>query len=146
MKKKNNAVDAGSFEKLTSTGKFRLLYAKSKEKDEGTPYLTAILVAIVVGISGVVTTVFLRPDFDILVVSVVIFGFLTPTTTSLLALLKTQETNEQTQETHLLVNSALDAAIENATKAAKEEGVREGVDRANTRTDELAATAAKAGG
>jgi len=134
--------DENGFDKLSDTAKFRVLYAKSKLKpnqDSSTPYLAAVIISLLIGIAGVATVVAIRPDFDILVVAGVIFAFLTPTTTSLLALMKTQETNEQAKETHLSVNSRLDAFIQNAANAARAEGVKEGTIQANIRTDELLA-------
>ena len=133
--------DDNGFDKLSDTAKFRLLYAKSKLKpndNSHAPYLAATVISLLIGIAGVATVVSLRPDFDILVVAGVIFAFLTPTTTSLLALMKTQETNEQAKETHLSVNSRLDAFIQNASSVARAEGVKEGEQQANLRTDELA--------
>jgi hypothetical protein len=133
--------DENGFEEMSDSQKFKTLYAKSKRKqpkDPNTPYLMATVISLLIGIVGVVMVVTLRPDFDILVVAGVIFAFLTPTTTSLLALMKTQETNEQAKETHLSVNSRLDAFIVSASNAARAEGVKEGEKAANLRTDELA--------
>lgn len=129
-----------TLDQLSETDKFRAMYAKVHQpaKDKSTPYLAAVLVMLVVGIMGVVTIVSIRPDFDILVVAGVIFAFLTPTTTSILALLKTQETNEQAIETHLSVNSRLDAFIKQAELVARAAGVVEGEEKANLRTDSLA--------
>lgn len=128
-----------TLEELSETDKFKLMLIKTQgvKKDPSTPYLTAVITALVVGIAGVVLIVTLRPDFDILVVAGIVFAFLTPTTTSLLALLKTQETNEQAKETHLSVNSRLDAFIKQAEQAARAEGVMQGEERANLRTDQL---------
>lgn len=134
-----------TLDQLSDTDKFRAMYTKVHQpvKDKSTPYLAAVLVMLVVGIMGVVTIVSIRPDFDILVVAGVIFAFLTPTTTSILALLKTQETNEQAIETHLSVNSRLDTFIKQAELVARAAGVVEGEEKANLRTDSLADNLAK---
>jgi hypothetical protein len=142
---------------LTDTGRFRKLYTKSMRgnntvrhigpSDTG-KYLTAILGSLVIGIGGVALLIWLRPDYDPLLVAGVIFAFLTPTTTSLLSFFKAseakeqaQETAEQATETHLSVNSRLDAFIRQAAALARAEGLSEGEEigrnAANTRTDEL---------
>jgi hypothetical protein len=95
------------------------------------PYLIAIVLMILVGIAGVAAIVALRPDADILVVGAMVFGFITPTTLSLLSFMKAQET-------HLSVNSRLDGFIRNAEAAARGEGREEGRLKANNRTDALA--------
>ncbi|RPI95517.1 MAG: APC family permease [Chloroflexi bacterium] len=124
-------------EELSDTDKFRAMFAKMNP-NTNTPYLVAVLISLVIGIGGVVALVSLRPDFDVLVVSGVVFAFLTPTTTSILSLMKSQETNRQARETHLSVNSRLDAFIKSASDAARAEGLQEGRDKANARTDALA--------
>lgn len=95
------------------------------------PYLVAVVLMVLIAISGVVLIVIFRPDADILIVFSGVFGFLTPTTLSLLAFMKSQET-------HLSVNSRLDEFIQNAEAAAEERGKRMGRETANARTDMLA--------
>lgn len=130
-------------EELSDTDRFRLMLAKVTphpspiEEDDTAKYLWAVFGSLLVGISGVAAILWLRPDFDILVVAGIIFAFLTPTTTSILALMKGQETNKQVKETHLSVNSRLDAFIESTAAVARAEGVQEGRDKADARTDEL---------
>lgn len=107
------------------------------------PYIVAVLVMAGIGIAGAVITVALLPPVDIAPVIAAIFGFLTPTTLSLLAFLKTQET-------HVLVNSrmtefmaTLQESVQDKSAIAKAQGVAQGVAQgtadANKRTDDIAA-------
>ena len=144
---KDKRSDPKTMDELSDTDKFRALYAKVHQpplQDDTGKYLVAIVASLVLGIGGVAVIVAVRPDFDILVVAGVIFAFLTPTTTSVLALMKTEDTNKQAKETHLSVNSRLDAFIAQASASARAEGVVEGRDKANERTDSLAETHAHA--
>lgn len=128
-------------EELSDTDKFRAMYVrayKAPVEDDTGKYLFAVVASLVLGIGGVAVILAIRPEFDILIVAGIIFAFLTPTTTSILALMKTAETNAQAKETHLSVNSRLDAFIKQAQLSAKAEGVKEGWDSANARTDSLA--------
>jgi hypothetical protein len=95
------------------------------------PYLIAVVVMMLIAILGVSAIAIFRPDTDVLVVFGVVFGFLTPTTLSLLALMKSQET-------HLSVNSRLDEFMRNAEEAAEGRGMKKGREAANERTDMLA--------
>jgi hypothetical protein len=103
------------------------------------PYLIAVVAMMMVGVAGVVTVEVLRPTADNLALNASILGFLAPTTLSLLAFMKSQET-------HLSVNSRLDAFMANARMAAHAQGINEGRqqgrDAANERTDTLAAAPA----
>lgn len=89
----------------------------------------------IIGVGGVVTISLARPNQDNTSIITTILGFLAPTTLSLLAFMKAQET-------HLSVNSRLDAFMRNAELAARVQGVIEGRsqgrDDANLRTDALA--------
>lgn len=105
------------------------MYAKL-EKKAPSPF-AAIVAVLLIGVTGVVTITILRPDLDPLAVSAVIFGFLTPTTLSLMSYLKAQET-------HLAVNSRLDQFIINAAKAAEAVGKEVGRKESEARTDDLA--------
>ncbi len=100
-----------------------------------TPYIVAVVLMAALGITGVVLVALLYRDMDRVVVMGLIGGFVAPTTLSLLAFMKSQET-------HLSVNSRLDAFMANAVKAAhaegQSEGRKEGRDAANARTDQLA--------
>lgn len=108
------------------------------EKNFTGGYLTAIIASLVVGVGGLSLILFIRPDYDPLLVAGIIFAFLTPTTTSLLSFIQAKEAKEQAKETHLAVNSRLDQFIKQATLVAKAEGVDEGRKDANARTDLLA--------
>lgn len=129
-----------TLEELSDTDKFKAMYAKIHQpplSDDTGKYLIAIVSSLILGIGGVAVILAIRPDFDILVVGGIIFAFLTPTTTSILALMKTAETNAQARETHLSVNSRLDSFIKQAQLSARAEGVAEGQSAANARTDAL---------
>lgn len=93
-------------------------------------YIIAVVVMFLIGVAGIIGIGFIRPDVDILLIMTGVFGVLTLTTVSLLALLKAQET-------HLSVNSRLDAFIKQAGLVQRAEGVIEGREEANKRTDSL---------
>lgn len=105
-------------------------------------YILAVLFMMSLGVVSTVVLVVARPENkdNILVIGTII-GFLAPTTLSLLSYMKSQET-------HLSVNSRLDAFMSQARLASRAEGLsegrKEGRDSANQRTDELAATASGA--
>lgn len=98
------------------------------------PYVIAVVVMMALGVIGAVVVTIARPTAENTTLIVTIFGFLTPTTLSLLAFMKAQET-------HLSVNSRLDAFMASAKSAAHAEGITEGRaqgrDSANERTDVL---------
>jgi len=99
-------------------------------------YVIAVVVMMMIGVIAVTVLVVMRPDNkENLIVIGLILGFLAPTTLSLLALMKSQET-------HLSVNSRLDAFMNNAKLAAYAKGVTEGRSEgrisADNRTDTLA--------
>jgi len=102
-----------------------------------TPYLVTVGVMFLIGIAGVVLIAALRPTTDILTIIAAVFAFLTPTTASVLAF-------QKAQETHLSVNSRLDGFIKNAQAAAlaagKEQGIAQGAADANARTDAIKAS------
>ena len=102
------------------------------------PYVVAVVVMMGLGVVAVVIIVVLRPTQDNTLIITTLLGFLAPTTLSLLAFMKAQET-------HLSVNSRLDAFMKNATYAAHAKGLMEGrdygQDSADQRTDALAAQA-----
>lgn len=119
---------------LTETQKIRAAYAKI-EKKSPSPF-AAIVAVLLIGVVGVVLVTVFRPDLDPLAISAVIFGFLTPTTLSLMSYLKAQET-------HLAVNSRLDQLIINASKAAEAVGKEVGRKESEARTDDLAKQATR---
>ncbi len=101
------------------------------------PYLLAIVAMAVVGVTAVVLVSVLRPAQDNSSIITTILGLLAPTTLSLLAFMKAQET-------HLSVNSRLDAFMREAKYAAHAKGLMEGRgegrEMADARTDTLAKT------
>lgn len=102
-------------------------------------YVVAVVVMVFFGVTAVSAIAILRPGQDNAALYALILGFIGPTLLSLLAFLKAQET-------HLSVNSRLDAFMGTAQTAAHAEGLaegrREGRADANRRTDELAAATA----
>lgn len=124
---------------LSETDKFKAMLAKTTPvADDTGKYLAAVLAAILLGIVAVVLVLWLRPEYDPLIVIVSVFTIITPTTTSLLSFMKAEEAKEQAKETHLSVNSRLDAFITQASASARAEGVVAGEIKANERTDLLA--------
>jgi hypothetical protein len=105
------------------------------------PYIVAVVLMMVLGVMAVTTLAILRPTTDNVGVITTIVGFIAPTTLSLLAFMKAQET-------HLSVNSRLDAFMINAKLAAHAQGVTEGRaegrESADARTDTLKLSAATA--
>jgi heme/copper-type cytochrome/quinol oxidase subunit 4 len=105
------------------------------------PYLVAIVVMIAVAILAFAAIAIARPAQDLVVLGGIVFTAIAPTTLALLAFMKAQET-------HLSVNSRLDAFIQNATLAARVQGLADGRAQghadANLRTDTLATAAATA--
>lgn len=96
-----------------------------------TPYLLAVLFMLSLAVVGVIVIIYLRPDIEFLVVVASVSGIIMPTTLSLLAFMKSQET-------HLSVNGRLDAFIKTAEENARRQGEQIGRDKANARTDALA--------
>jgi len=82
-------------------------------------YLLAIIIMAGFGVIAILALMLLRPADDHGMAITMILGFLAPTTMSLLALMKAQET-------HLSVNSRLDAIIAMAREASHAEGVLAG--------------------
>lgn len=94
------------------------------------PYILAVVIMMTLAITGSVSLLIFRPEQDNSSTIGLIFGFLSTTTLSLLAFMKSQET-------HLSVNSRLDQFIESAKKIARAEGSIEGRLASEKRTDEL---------
>lgn len=95
-------------------------------------YVVAVLIMSALGVAAVIAVTLMRPSQDNTVLIASIFGFLLPTTMALLAFMKSQET-------HLSVNSRLDAFLSEARLAAKAEGVAEGRETAEKRADQIMA-------
>lgn len=99
------------------------------------PYLAVVALMAILAVFFVLGISYLRPTTDNSQLIATILGFVTTTTAAVLAFMKAQET-------HLSVNSRLDAFMANAKLAARAEGITEGRqqgrDSANARTDALA--------
>lgn len=87
-----------------------------------------ILIAVATIISVSLVAIFREGDNTAIITAII--GLAVPTIASVMAYLKTQET-------HAIVNSKLDEVVKTATFAAHAEGVEEGRDEANKRTDIL---------
>jgi len=72
-----------------------------KSTSSNIPYLISILLMSLLGVIGTLSIVLLRPGEDNASLYISVASFVLPTTTALMAFLKTQET-------HLLVNSRMD--------------------------------------
>lgn len=104
-------------------------------KPNNLSYVIAVVIMMGFGVMGIVAITLARPEADNTALIGAILGFLAPTTLSLLAFMKSQET-------HLSVNSRLDAFMSNAKLASRAQGLAEGRmegrSDANARTDALA--------
>lgn len=83
------------------------------------PYIIAVVVMIVVVVIAITVIAVTRPERDNSALYALILGSIGPTTLSLLAYMKSQET-------HLSVNSRLEQFIRNADRAARSEGELKG--------------------
>jgi len=110
---------------------------KTISPNSNTPYLITILSAFMIGIVGTALFLYLRPESDFIIVSGVVFGIVGMLTTNVLTFMKTNEGTKQSRETHILFNSRMDELMRKATALAHAEGVQEGQDNANLRTDAL---------
>lgn len=103
------------------------------------PYIIAVVTVILLVTAAIVMLTVLLPNRDNLPIISVIVGLAAPTTLSLLAFMKAQET-------HLSVNSRLDGFMRNAESAALARGQLEGLTagalQADIRTDTLRVDAA----
>lgn len=110
---------------------------KTLPVNNNNPYLITVLIAFVIGVSGTALFLYIRPESDFVIVSGVVFGVAGMLTTNILTLMKSNESVKQTKETHVLFNSRMDELLKKATALARAEGVQEGEDKANQRTDAL---------
>jgi len=98
------------------------------------PYIVAVVVMAALGVLAVVAITLIRPDQDNTALLATVIGFVAPTTFSLMAFMKAQETK-------LSVNGRLDALMANAKHVAYAQGLSEGRaegrQAANDRTDAL---------
>lgn len=103
------------------------------------PYLVAVIAMVGIAFVAIVVIMVMLPERDNMPLIGIIMGFLAPTTLSLLAFMKAQET-------HLSVNSRLDGFMRNAESAAlvrgQLEGLTAGARAADLRTDTLRTDAA----
>ena len=90
------------------------------------PYLIAVVIMALIGVAGVLTVFHMRPDADNTAIVATLAGFIVPTTLSLLAFMKAQET-------HIIVNSRMDEyraqlqlVAQSAERAARSEGYSQG--------------------
>lgn len=105
--------------------------AKAPAQGNSAQYVWAVVIIVMVVFIAAASIIIYRPDADILVVLTVSLGFATAISTSVMSAMKAQET-------HLLVNSRMEKAITDATMAAFGEGMKQGRETANARTDMLA--------
>lgn len=113
---------------MTDTGKIR---RDAIIKNSANRFYLLTIVAMTLTAFGLIMgIVYLRPESDILLVLGAVSAIIAPTTLSLLALMKSQET-------HLSVNSRLDSFIKSELKASKDAAILEGMKLADARTDDL---------
>lgn len=148
-----------TLEQLGETAKFRAMYARvyQKPSNGNVPYLVAVISSLLITVAGSAYIIFLRPDYDPIIIIAGIGTATGAVTTQILQFIKinevakaaeiaavqSRETKIQTDETHKMVNSQLSAAIEKAEKAGYGAGLQAGEDKANARTDELKAAETK---
>lgn len=140
---------------LGETDKFRVMMSKSgyaPPRNGNAPYLIAVISALFITIAGSAVIIFIRPDYDPIIIIVGIGTATGAVTTQLLqfmklnevaqkaeiAVVQSKETQIQTDATHAMVNSTLSAALETARKAGYGAGLEAGAIAANERTDALA--------
>jgi len=96
-----------------------------------TPYIIAVVCMIALGVVGVIAITLLRPTDDNTILIGGLLGFIAPTTLSLLAFMKSQET-------HLSVNSRLEEFMRASASNARFQGIEEGrVRESDSRADIL---------
>lgn len=104
-------------------------------------FVIVIVIMSVLALTTTTTIVLLRPEQDNVPIISQIFLFSATITASILTFLKAEQASNQARETHDVVNSRLDQFIENADIAARAEGKAEGVvegrEAAENRTDEI---------
>lgn len=144
---------------LGATDKFKVMLSKSgyeptPHRNPNAPYLVAVISALFITIAGSALIIFIRPDYDPIIIIVGIGTATGAVTTQLLqfmklnevsqkadiAVVQSKETQVRTDETHAIVNSTLTAALETARKAGYGAGLEAGQDKANQRTDDLKAS------
>lgn len=101
------------------------------------PYIMAVIAMMFLGVIGIIAITMIRPEQDNTILIAAMLGFLAPTTLALLAFMKSQET-------HLSVNSRLDAFMHAAESAARYKGIEEGRVKGQEETAATAVAAAVA--
>lgn len=108
------------------------------------PYLIVVGFMILIGFVVFAVIAIRRPDIDIVILGGTVFAFIVTMTTSIFAVMKSNESNTTSRDTHILVNSRMGDFMEELERSAqdkaviaKQEGVKQGIDEANKRTDEL---------
>lgn len=91
-----------------------------RQKSSSFPYLVAVMVMAVLTVLAIVAITALRPAADNSALIGLVITATAPTTVALLAFMKAQET-------HLSVNSRLDAFMSTAKQISRMEGVQEGM-------------------
>jgi hypothetical protein len=97
-----------------------------------TYYLIAVVVMAVVGVVACVLIAVLRPDKDNAALITSVAGFIAPTTLSLLAFMKSNDT-------HLSVNGRLEKYLSSVRIAAHADGVRDGQQSVKSATEDFQA-------
>ena len=95
-----------------------------------TPYLIAVIIMAILTTTTIIVLIMRRPDLDNTELITKVIGFSMPTTLSLLAYMKSQQT-------HLSVNSRLDDFIQNAQDSSLMRGIEQGrqLNREERRSD-----------
>jgi transcriptional regulator of met regulon len=93
----------------------------------------SFLVVIGLGVVIAIALLTLRREMDPTLVMTLTAGFVM----QILNFISSRENSEKIKETRHAMNSLLDKQVENAQEIGRGEGLREGRDLANARTDEL---------
>jgi len=83
------------------------------------PYVLAVVFMMTLGVVSIVLLTIMRPEKDNTLIVTTLIGFLAPTTLSLLAFMKSQET-------HLSVNGRMESFIASEKLRSRLEGIEEG--------------------
>lgn len=99
-------------------------------KSSNAPYLITVVLMTLIGMIAVIMVLWLRPDSDNTNLIAILLGMIVPTTASIMAIMKSQET-------HLTVNSQLAQWKEDFSKLMRAEGAKEAVDQEQARVANL---------
>lgn len=92
-------------------------------------YTWAVIILMLFAVILIMTIIQMRPTVDPIIIIGAVMTAMTPTTAAVLALMKAQET-------HLSVNSRLDEFMNQHAKAARSEGLMEGITQEQDRIKE----------